>query len=63
MVTHGFVIDPGLLILLRRIANPDTFYYLIGHNYHGHYFDHAEDLSVNNYVRESNVCGIKVREW
>ena len=32
------------------------------HNYHGHYL-HAEDLSVNNYVRENNVCGIKVREW
>ena len=36
--------------------------YLIGHNHHGHYF-HAEDISVNNYVRENNVCGIiKVRE-
>ena len=35
--------------------------YLIGHNYDGHYF-HAEDLSVNNYVRENIVCGIKVRE-
>ena len=35
--------------------------YLIGHNYHGHYF-HAEDLSVNNYVREYIVRGIKARE-
>ena len=34
MITHGFVIDPGLLILLRRIANPATFFYLIGHIYH-----------------------------
>ena len=35
--------------------------YLIGHNYHGHYF-HAEDLSVKNYVRGNDVSGIKVRE-
>ena len=32
---------------------------LIGHYYHGHYV-HAEN--VNNYVRDNNVCGIKVRE-
>ena len=35
--------------------------YLIGHKYHGYYF-HGEDLSVNNYVREKNVFGIKVRK-
>ena len=33
----------------------DETVYLIGHNYHGHYF-HAEDLSVTNYVRENYVC-------
>ena len=26
-------------------------YYIVGHNYHEHYF-HAGVLSVNNYVRE-----------
>ena len=43
------------------MMRPIKLYYFIGHNYHVHYF-HAEDLNVNNYVRENNVCGIKVRE-
>ena len=42
------------------MMRPIKLYYFIGHNYHGHYF-HAEDLNMNNYVRENNVCGIKVR--
>ena len=53
---------PGLLLLVTNTRNWDN---IIGHNYHGHYFQfHAEDLSVNNYNRENlnNVCGIKVRE-
>jgi hypothetical protein len=33
----------------------------IGHDYQGQNF-HAEDLIVNNYVREIIVRGIKVRE-
>ena len=35
--------------------------YIIGHNYHGHYL-HAGGLSVNNYVRESKVREVNVRE-
>ena len=36
-------------------------FYIIGHNYHGHY-SHAGGLSVNNYVRENIVREVNVRE-
>ena len=35
--------------------------YIIGQNYHGHYF-HAGGLSVNNYVGENKVREVNVRE-
>ena len=35
-------------------------HYIIGLNYHGHYF-HAGGLSVNNYVRENIVREVNVR--
>ena len=36
-------------------------FYIIGHNYHGHYL-HAGGLSVNNYVRENKAREVNVRE-
>ena len=52
--------DFSIFILRHLISR--HYKYLIGHNSHGHYL-HAEDLSVNNYVRENNDnCGIRVRE-
>ena len=42
-------------------CNHENTSYIIGHNYHGHYW-HAGRLSVNNYVRENNcVSGTNVR--
>ena len=58
-MTFSFVLF--FRVTLSVILCASSFDYIIGHNYHGHYF-HAGGLSVNNYVRENKVREVNVRE-